>query len=182
MWMWSWIIPLGLQLGANTVIATLYKTTPGYTVGFRVADLFLFWTARPRLSWLVLCGLMRWGQSESKEKNGYYESAAKSSMIAEVILLCISSYYMGLTANFARMHGYYHVHSTASASAKLMYSGALIFLITAFSTLGYLLTLIFTKWELKTRIHLHIFISISTSTWLASWLFWVGYVLTAGEL
>lgn len=183
MWKIAWVIPLGLQLGANAIVATIYKTTPGYGVGFQIQDLFLFWTTRPRLSWIVLAALINIGAEKYPEKkNGHWEAAAKSSMIAEVFLLLISTYYMGLTANFARINGFYTIHSTAIQSAKLLYAGALMSLIFVFVTVSFLLGMIFTKHSWRSSgLTFNALLFISITTWLASWLFWVGYIFTAGE-
>jgi hypothetical protein len=179
-WIWTWLIPLSLQLGANALIATIYKATPGYGFGFQIYDLFLFWTTRPRLSWIVLAALINIGAED--DKNGHWEAAAKSSMIAELFLLLISTYYMGLTANFARIQGFYTVHSTAIQSAKLMYAGALMSLIFVFVTTSFLLGMIFTKHSWHSQgLTFNALLFISITTWLASWLFWVGYIFTAGE-
>lgn len=177
----TWVVPLGLQLGANAVVATVYKTAPGYGTGFQIYDLFLFWTTRPRLSWIVLAALINVGAEG--EKNGHWEAAAKSSMIAELILLLMSTYYMGLTANYARMNGFYTIHSIATQSAKLLYAGALMSMIFVFGTIVYLLFMVVVKHDWATQKYtLTALLTISTTTWLASWLFWVGYIFTAGAL
>ncbi|KAG9232774.1 hypothetical protein BJ875DRAFT_465936 [Amylocarpus encephaloides] len=186
MWYWGWIIPLTLQLGSNVVIATIYKTTPGYETGFSIADLFLFWTTRPRLSWLIL-GLLI-GIGAEVDVNGYWESAAKSSLIAEVILLVISCYYMGITANFARANGYYNPTADIPSGARLMYVGALLSLIFVFGAIVNLVMIIGKKHDwtdfLDDKEWLKLFLGmalVSSTTWLAAWLFWAGYVTTAQE-
>jgi hypothetical protein len=49
-----WIISVGLQLGANAIIATLIKHTVGFDDDFTIAQMVLFYTARPRLAWIFL--------------------------------------------------------------------------------------------------------------------------------
>jgi hypothetical protein len=119
------------------------------------------------MGWLLLAAVTGVGADE--DKNGHWEAAAKSSMIAEVILPGISMYYMGLTANFAPMEGYYSTHSTAIPSVKLMYAGALMSLIFVFATGAYLVAMIVVKHDWDTRgWSVGGLVMISTTTWLAS--------------
>jgi hypothetical protein len=53
-WKWLWLIPFGLQMGANAGIGVLISHVPGYTSTFKVWQLIFLYTARPRLSWVVL--------------------------------------------------------------------------------------------------------------------------------
>ena len=53
-WRYNWTWSIGLQLGANGLIAYLIKRTPGYENSASVGILMLFFTARPRLSWIFL--------------------------------------------------------------------------------------------------------------------------------
>ena len=53
-WKILWIIPVGLQLAANACIALLIQKTDGYAANFKITELMLWLTARPRLSWIVL--------------------------------------------------------------------------------------------------------------------------------
>jgi hypothetical protein len=46
------LLPLALQLLANSIITFLTRATPGYKDGFTFAQLFLFLAARPRITWL----------------------------------------------------------------------------------------------------------------------------------
>ncbi|KAF2020619.1 hypothetical protein BU24DRAFT_403715 [Aaosphaeria arxii CBS 175.79] len=53
-WQYMWIVPVGLQLAANAIIAWLIKRSDGYIADFKVSELMLFLVARPRLGWVVL--------------------------------------------------------------------------------------------------------------------------------
>ena len=54
-------------------------------------------------------------------------------LITGFVLLLVGAYYMGGTAHFAQVNGYYLQHYPPSAQdvydAKLMYTGALVYLI-----------------------------------------------------
>ncbi len=154
LWKITWVFPFGLQLGANALIAAIIKHTPGYNANFKIWELMLFFTARPRLSWIVVgflgCydqanGRMLWieddeenGQQTSRlsslarEEDFPWLSTAMSQMVAEVLLKIISLYIMGITANFAASRGYYKLGETYNSLphfAHLMYAGALYFLV-----------------------------------------------------
>ncbi|KAH8719139.1 hypothetical protein GQ44DRAFT_775482 [Phaeosphaeriaceae sp. PMI808] len=153
-WRILWIVPLGLQLAANATIAVMVKRTPGYRDEFTVAELTLFFTARPRLSWIIIAfvsvvhrrkalqkdkeepSTVATGVSSTAERpvygyDYYWRSTALSQFIAEIILQLIATYTMVRTANFARKHDYYIIGNLTGAlgrDAHMMYAGALLFL------------------------------------------------------
>ncbi|KAF1998218.1 hypothetical protein P154DRAFT_604074 [Amniculicola lignicola CBS 123094] len=49
-----WILTVALQLGANALIGWIFQKTPGYNANFKIWELMLFFTVRPRLSWISL--------------------------------------------------------------------------------------------------------------------------------
>lgn len=53
-WKYLWVVPVGLQLSANACIAWMIQRSDGYSANFRISELMLWLTARPRLSWIVL--------------------------------------------------------------------------------------------------------------------------------
>lgn len=181
-WFYTFIFPLGFQLGANAWIASLYQTALGFDSGFSVGDLTLFYTTRPRLSWLVLAFVMIW----TKDR---YIKATKAAAIAEFLLQLISSYYSGMTVHFASKHHYYnpgHLTGENANDARLMYVGALISLIFMFPTLCSLVFLVVRERdEYRPGGRLSslfvILVIISCTSWLGSWLFWIGFVRLAGE-
>ena len=180
MWMITWTIPLAIQLAANAFIAFLYKDSPGYDQGFSLHDLTLFFITRPRLGWFVLAILMPLGRAV--DKHGMYESAAKGAIVAEIFLLLIGSYYMGITAHFAATNGYYvgALQGPYAEHAHMMYSGALLFLISlAFALISALLLLPSAVPQVLKYVLVFI---VAISSLLGSWLFWAGYVLLAGDL
>lgn len=66
-WKYVWILPFGLQLGANAVVGVLISRAPGYTVtNLNVGDLVLLYSARPRLSWIVLTFVSLWPRKPKK--------------------------------------------------------------------------------------------------------------------
>jgi len=193
-WMFMFLMPLGVQLGANAFIAFLYQNTPGYEQGFTITDLMLFYTTRPRLGWIVLSLVMHWGRIggehgdyDEKIQDGYYEGAAKGAILAEVFLLVISSYYYGRTVRFAATHGYYligHLKGPYAHDARIMYVGALLFIVALYGSIFYLLALLgFGPGVLKLGRNAYLPVwGIGSTTWLASWLFWGGYVTLAKDL
>ncbi|MDI1493528.1 MAG: hypothetical protein OHK93_005318 [Ramalina farinacea] len=171
-WFYMFLFPLATNLGANALIAYLYKTTPGFGDTFTIGDLILFFTTRPRLSWIVLVVFMNLDTVRNKDTR--YSKSAKSAVAAEVFLQFISSYYMGWTANFAARNGYYSHPERASDDARIMYAGALLALISLIFTIGSLIYILFVDAELDTTFAA--IITIGCTSWLASWLFWGGYV------
>jgi hypothetical protein len=53
-WIYMWMVPVGLQLAANALIAFIIRKAPGYHADFHIYELMLFLLARPRLSWIIL--------------------------------------------------------------------------------------------------------------------------------
>lgn len=108
---------------------------------------------------------------------------------------------MGVTAHFAATHGFYKAGGTNSGierSAKIMYTGALLFLVFAslFIVLAYTVLLCVLIWSSDRRggrrkdtvasrqyeiLRVTAILSLPT-TYLASWVFWAGFVYLAGDL
>ena len=184
MWGVTCLVPLGIQLAANALVAYIYKTQPGYGQGFAIHDLTLFFITRPRLSWFFLAVLMPLGRyGGADDKLGYYETAAKRAVLAEVFLLLIGSYTMGLTANFAASRGYYSIGALDGPyahDAYMMYAGALLYLIALLFALIGLVVLLLAR--LRYVVLTSILVIISIASLVGSWLFWAGYVRLAGDL
>jgi len=118
-WIFTGILIAALQLLANWFNAFLVQKTLGYE-HVPVIQLMLFWCSMPRLAWLTILLI------------GVQPSAAASSLFAEMILQFLSSYYMILTVNYGREHNFYlgGMESVERGrSAKIMYAGALLWLI-----------------------------------------------------
>ena len=190
-WLYMWIVSLGLQLGANAVIARLMQDASDYLTTFTIPQLVLFYTARPRLSWIVLGFL-----ASVKQKHDYpWRSAWLSNMISELVQQAIALYVMGVTVHYGVTHGYY-VFATFNSlpeSGRLLYGGAIYYLV---ATSVYLLctSVLLGKIagkendEVEEKKMSGILYNISlliqmilVTTWLASWLFWAGFVQTSGE-
>ena len=185
-WMFTWIISVLLHLGANAVLGAIYLREPGYGPTFRIHDLMLFYTTRPRLAWLILTMCMRIGASKSSSDRGWYENTAKQLAIAEVVLNLIACYYVGITAHFGATHGFYQIGNLQGpyrVSAQIFYAGALLFLIGCFGSIVSTLTMVWAMHSSERHVRVFMFLCIAgTSTWLSSWLFWSGYVRLAGDL
>ncbi|KAF2472861.1 uncharacterized protein BDR25DRAFT_11963 [Lindgomyces ingoldianus] len=234
-----WIVNVALQLGANALIGRIFQKTPGYNADFKIWELMLFFTVRPRLSWIVLMllsqyevhnptvtytpvvideldvqreGLKLEPQSKDRnvtslepipkqphEKDRPWASTAKSQAFAEIALQIIALYIMGKTAHFASTRRYYLVGTAANkslpAAAKIMYGGALYYLIMGVPLCLYEIFLLVSYYTGNLRGNFQgsslsnktvgysafIFYNLSY-TWLGSWLFWAGFVRLAGDL
>ncbi|KAI9652470.1 MAG: hypothetical protein M1829_001531 [Trizodia sp. TS-e1964] len=220
-WLFTWIIPVALQLGGNALIAYMIQQTPGYKSSFAIWELMLFLCARPRLSWFALAVLhlcMR--GSGSRAKKVAYRTAYFSTLAAEFVLQTLSLYVMGLTASFAAGRGYLTIGSapykSLPASGRMMYGAAVYYLVFGCMN-GILTTLLiwmpgFVAVEKIARarwltqrfpsfaralnptddaapfefdysdddyLTMTFAASILVTTWLASWLFWAGFVQVA---
>jgi hypothetical protein len=189
----TWVIPLGLHLGANAVIAAIFRGTPGYLHDYSIVDLMFFFTARPRLSTLVIgyanyvsnCWRARRGgryrsiekdRGAAEEYEGVYEAAFKSNMIAETVLLALATYPMGQTVRFY-MQNWNHRYPEMVEDAKLLFVGSWFFIVYGAITLvaAVFFGLASRKWAEVLHIAYHV-------VWGGSWLFWVAYVRLAGDL
>jgi hypothetical protein len=92
-WSFMWVVSVGIQLLANALVALVIQRAAGFQSTFHIADLVLFYTTRPRLSWIVL-GLL---YARGREETGNWSSAAKQAIITEMVLELIAVYYMGRT-------------------------------------------------------------------------------------
>ncbi|KAH7135653.1 hypothetical protein B0J11DRAFT_166016 [Dendryphion nanum] len=121
-------------------------------------------------------------------------SAFMTQFIAEFILQIITLYIMGRTAHFATQKGYYKIYVksywTIPVPARMMYSGALYYLVAG--SLFLILAFLFILYTLfSSRIKAFgkansviIFMTLLfllISTWMGSWIFWVGFVKLAGN-
>ena len=124
------------------------------------------------------------GSGSSKEYP--WSSAAKSQAYAELALQVMASFVLGRVVHFGVRNGFYIIGSATykelPPAARLMYGGALFYLITA--SMMVLVEILFIigsysdnsserreMW--KPGALLFIFGNLAT-TWLASWLFWTG--------
>lgn len=118
-----------------------------------------------------------------------------TQFIGEYVLQIMSLYIMGRTANFATEHGYYKIYLktywSIPAAARMMYSGALyylvagsLFLITA--AIFILDTMFSNRIKFTGKASSGYIVStlvfLLISTWMGSWIFWAGFVKLAGDL
>jgi hypothetical protein len=123
-WFFKGALIAALQLLANWFNTFLVQKTPGYE-DVPVIQLMLLWCSMPRLAWLTILLI---GVQPFEAMN---ISAAASSLFAEIILQFVSSYYMVMTVNYGREHGFYFgglERAERRIPAKIMYAGALIWL------------------------------------------------------
>ena len=177
-WPWAFVFPILLQLAGNALIAFLYKRTLEYWHGYSVQDLLLFYMTRPRFGWFFMSILL-----PISGKSSSYAAAAKGAVLAEIFLLIFGSYYMGRTAHFAATQGFYKTNALAGSpyvwSALVMYSGALLFLVSLLPAIASGIMLL--RFGRGVRIYFFVFF-MSFSSLLGSWLFWDGFVYLAGDL
>ncbi|KAK5659489.1 hypothetical protein OQA88_690 [Cercophora sp. LCS_1] len=182
-WMYMWILPFGLQLGANASIATLTKLTPGYADQFTIWELMLFYTLRPRLAWIFL-GFI----AEVKTKGGRpWRTSFISNMIAELLLQLIALYTAGTVVRHAATMGYYLVHTdlykTLPKAAHLFYGGSMYYCVSGSAYILYVLCTVVSESYRDNNKDMalgNVFLLLIT-TWLGSWLFWAGFVQLAGD-
>lgn len=183
-WTYMWILPFGLQLGANASIAALTKLTPGYGDRFTIWELMLFYTLRPRLAWIFL-GFI----SDVKTKHGRpWRTSFISNMIAELLLQLIALYTAGSVVKHAAARGYYLVHTdlykALPEAAHLFYGGSLYYLVSGCIYIVSCISLVITEAhedDGDKALTIGSVIVLLVTTWLGSWLFWAGFVQLAGD-
>ena len=100
-----WVLPVGFHLAANAINATIMKKTPGYGELFSVADVVLFYTTRPRITWFLSALLtVPWAGRRDNGRQHWsrnWVSFAYTQGFAEFALQAISLY----TLIIANIHG-----------------------------------------------------------------------------
>lgn len=191
-WFYMWMPTVGLQLGANALVARIIKHTTGYHTDVAIWELMLFYSSRPRLAWITLCLFAPWRRRKTNEFP--WEQAFLSLFIAEFILQAISMYIMGRTAHFAANQGYYLIqtdlYKSLPSGAQMMYGSALYIIICG--SLSFLTTVWFIigtiekhkespKEKQSTSIIFAVGLFCLLTNWLGSWLFWAGFLHLAGN-
>ena len=132
---------------------------------------------------------------KSSHRDFPWWSAFMSQFIGEFILQIITLYIMGRTAHFATIHGYYKIYHKSywqiPAAARMMYSGALYYLVAGslflIAALAFILDTIFGHrvkelGKASTGGVVATLVFLLISTWMGSWIFWAGFVKLAGDL
>lgn len=124
-WFATGISIAGLQLLVNWINALLIQGTLGFE-DIPVTQLMFLWCSMPRLAWLtfLLIGLQPFDEVDF--------SAAKASLFAEITLQVLSAYYMVFTVSYGFQHNFYFRSLDGvkgGQSARLMYAGALLWLV-----------------------------------------------------
>ena len=127
-------------------------------------------------------------------------SAALSGLVTEWILLALSMVVYGTAVHFAVSHGLYHAHTFSSMpqSGRVMYVGALVYLIYACTGLYFICIPCFPTFANSTQHDEESYEHKDDDLWyryfprivvanmifgaiVGSWLFWAGFVHYAGE-
>jgi hypothetical protein len=190
-WRYMWVFSVGLQLAANAAIAGLIYNSPEVIPLFKISDLMLFYIARPRLSWIVVSLLSTlnvrsgwpWRPSDGLWENPL-EGAALAQMIAEFVLQLMACYPMGYVVwqgSDTRVYDLITLNYDIPPLVRLMYAGALYYLVMGGISLVVLtvLAVSFCRHHQSPNRTYYIRIVmclVLISTWLGSWLFWVGFV------
>ncbi|KAK0702661.1 hypothetical protein B0H67DRAFT_650048 [Lasiosphaeris hirsuta] len=213
---------------ANALVALAIKRTSGYGSGFSVKDLTLFYTARPRIGWILNIPFSlikrnfrhrRGAQHPLNDPRqaidmGHYQSSspyqgrdtpqdypwrcfAISQFFSEICLQLTASYNMGRTVVFASRRGYYVLGNLPPGqmgqSVHMMYAAALYWLcgqvLLGVVGLAIAFAIAFPHYcsrrDISRTAHGVVILmtaSMIPVSWLASWLFWAGYVKLAGDL
>lgn len=131
-WFVSAIVVVALQLVSNLLNAILIRRVPGYS-HISIGGLTMLWCTRPRVSWLAVLLI-----SVSAEEAMYFSTAA-SSLLAEIILQMLGSYYMGVIANYGTKSHFYQgsLHDAQRMKyAQMMYAGSLLWLLVIAIAIG----------------------------------------------
>lgn len=121
-------------------------------------------------------------------------SAFMTQFIGEYVLQIMSLYIMGRTAHFATLHGYYKIYHDSywdiPSAARMMYSGALYYLVAGslfliFAAIFILYTIFGSRAKLFGKASnagiVLTLVFLLISTWMGSWIFWAGFVKLAGD-
>ncbi|KAF2496705.1 hypothetical protein BU16DRAFT_339753 [Lophium mytilinum] len=125
------------------------------------------------------------------EDDYYWRNAALSQYFAELALQAITLYYMSKTVVFAYKRGYYDPGSLPGPmghSARIMYAGALfwlcaqLFVYLSAPTFVFILVKEGGGTMMVSKLMQMLGSVLVVTSWLASWLFWAGFVRLAGDL
>ncbi|KAG4440706.1 hypothetical protein IFR05_003800 [Cadophora sp. M221] len=141
------ILFAGIQLGANFATAYIIKSTPGYE-HVPAPLLALLFCCRPRLGWLAcLLSLfpdswltkyfhLQIGTEAFQTGAVAVNRVGVSAAVGEIIMQCLGSYFLGMTAHIGVEKGFYlNNHLTPffrGMEARNMYIGAMFWLVAGF--------------------------------------------------
>jgi len=127
------------------------------------------------------------------EKDHPWRGSSIAQIFTEIALHCIAMYIMGSTVKFAAGHGYYNigtaVYKELPASARMMYAGAMHYVVTGAITVLVEIAWVFYMWaywgedvgeNYEHAVCFFLFWNLC-STWTGSWIFRVGFVRLARE-
>ncbi|KAF2182264.1 hypothetical protein K469DRAFT_752339 [Zopfia rhizophila CBS 207.26] len=128
-WIFTPLLSTGLSVGITFYNASLVHHTRGYS-STPSAQLALLWLCRPRIAWLAII------LGHIQLKKGMYVSLAASTALSEILEQGLTFVYMGRTAHFAHIRGYYLVYQINGVvipkgrAALIMYSGAILWIVS----------------------------------------------------
>ncbi|KAK3360668.1 hypothetical protein B0T25DRAFT_536118 [Lasiosphaeria hispida] len=201
----SWIWTVAMQFTANAVVAkTTIAASGNGPQTPSVGDFMMFLFMRPRMTWVVLCLFVPPGLLYNREYRqkmipvwsdglwpGNWAKGVYQHVIAEAAIQLVGgAYYAGKTAHFATTRGYYYANALEGCpfrtEAKMMYAGALVYLIflppIIFLAVGLLFPPSFEGNYRQKSDPLSNNYLFSLVGWIGSWLFFAGYVRLAGDL
>lgn len=127
-------------------------------------------------------------------------SAATAQLMSECVLQMFALGIMGRTVHFGVQNRFYQVNSQISQTVRQTYNAAIYYLvvgvISAIIGIIYALAALFNHCVIGTKIQHQMFLDLArvrramfllallwlVGTWLASWLFWSGFVKSLGTL
>lgn len=191
----AWLLSVALGLLSNLAVVYLIKLTPGYEFGFNVWELWLFYSTRPRLGWVVSVTLSgvhskhnRSQLYEEWQKSYYWRSSANAAILAECLWQLLAVYYMVKTMVWGITNSLYdsgvdkyQLDSSTTAAVRVMYIGALLWVIMRIP-FNVLLIMVYTGSrrlagsDLPARNALALLLPC---IWVPQWLFFGGFIVVA---
>lgn len=206
----QFILPVAIQLCGNLVVVKLIFSAPGYTEGadLGLTTFFFLFAARPRHTWMALSLLAHVPRTPLFPDEYPWRVAAASNAFCETLLQVLGLFTLGGIAHFGDQRGYGQVWSgeygQLPQAARVMYAGAFLYVVMGVFGMIPLAVVwfgVFTEFcrgdalvadtvkglgHKETNSYRSSLAAFTVGclfcSWLASWLFWAGYVqLTTGE-
>jgi hypothetical protein len=201
----QFLLPLILQLGGNALVVYIIFPTPGYVMAGRTGrwTYFFPFAARPRHTWMALALLSTVERTRWFLDYYPWRIASAANAFSEFVLQVLGLFTIGGIARFGDQADYEQVWSWKyqhlPQAAKIFYSAS--FLYVVMGVFGMIpLVLVWCsvvmgfwkgeaviadtvmglgQWETKSdRKDLAVMTLVCLFvSWLASWMFWIGYVL-----
>lgn len=194
-----------LDLAANAINAYQVRSVPGFA-STPFGGLMLLWACQPRIAWV---DVLRLANTSSRRdtfsssimkflfpriKSGQCYPKLAPTLGRELLLEIVALVYMGIAIRFADLHGYFLVGAAVPSDAKMLYIGAALSLastvvVLAFSPLGLVFLLkadrnAYKKGErdMQDILVAVIFALPVAFLYMATWIFWSGFIKLSGDL